>query len=101
MNIIEKVHAVTQEKVENMDMCFYNCHRSWFSRILIQIIDIILDSHVGPCLSHINYGTHDNYHQRERERERKLAEVFEWNFFSGGLTLKIHDDSSLTEKNYS
>ena len=57
-----KLHAVTQEKGENMDMYFYNCHRWSFSRILTQMIKIILDLYIGPCLSPIKYGTtDDNY----------------------------------------
>ena len=62
-----KLHAVTSGKVENMDMCFYNCHRWSFSRILTQMIKIIFDSYMGPCLSPIKYGTiHDNYLKQSR-----------------------------------
>ena len=43
-----KFHAVTQKKVENIDMYFYNCHRWSFSWILTQMIKIIFDSYMGP-----------------------------------------------------
>ena len=57
-----KLHAETQEKVENMNMSFKNCHRWRFSQILTQINKIIFDLYMGPGLSPIKYGTaHDNY----------------------------------------
>ena len=34
LNILPKLYAVTQEKVENMDMCFYNYNRWSFLPIL-------------------------------------------------------------------
>ena len=59
-----KLHAVTQEKVENMDMCFYNCHRWSLSRNVTKIIKIIFYPYMGLGLSLIRYGTtHDNYLQ--------------------------------------
>ena len=42
LNIIAKLHAVIQEKVENKDMYFYNCHRWSFPRILTQMIKYLL-----------------------------------------------------------
>ena len=54
LNIIAKLHAVTQEKVGNIDLCFYSCRS--FLRILTQMIKIIFDSYTGPCLSPIKYG---------------------------------------------
>ena len=37
------------------------CHRWSFSRILTQMIEIIFDSYIGPCLSPIEYSTtHDS-----------------------------------------
>ena len=49
-----KLHPVKQEKVENIDMYFYICHRWSFSRILTQMNKIIFDSYMG--LSHIKSG---------------------------------------------
>ena len=43
-----KLHAETQEKVENMNMSFKNCHRWRFSQILTQINKIIFDLYMGP-----------------------------------------------------
>ena len=38
-----KVHALTQEKVENIDMYFYECHRWSSLRILTEIIKTIFE----------------------------------------------------------
>ena len=38
-----KVHALTQEKVENIDMYFYECHRWSSLRILAEIIKTIFE----------------------------------------------------------
>ena len=54
---MEKLQTVTQEIVENMDMCFDNCHRWSFLRILMQMIKMIFVSYMGPCLSPIKYST--------------------------------------------
>ena len=52
-----KLHPVKQEKKENINLCFDNCHRWSFSRTLKQMIKMIFDSCMGPRLSHIKYGT--------------------------------------------
>ena len=76
-----KLHAVIQEKVQNMDMCTIVID-SVFSRILIQMIKIIFDSYVGPCLSPTKYGTtHDNYlnwsgNVREFFSRNKVATIY-------------------------
>ena len=57
-----KLHAVTSEKVVNMVMCFYNCHRWSFSQILTQMIAIIFCSYMGPCLSPIKYDPMQDYY---------------------------------------
>ena len=43
LNVMARSHAVTQEQVENMDMCFHICRRWIFQRILTQMFKIILD----------------------------------------------------------
>ena len=40
-----KLHAVTQKKVENINMRFHNYHSWRFSRILTQMIEIVFYSY--------------------------------------------------------
>ena len=48
-----KLHAVTQENLANMNTYFHNCHRCSFSQILPQIIVIIFYSYLGPSMAPI------------------------------------------------
>ena len=78
-----KVHAVTQENVENMDICFNY-------QILTQIVKVIFDSYMGPCLSTIKYGTiHDSYLKGAKYYTRLKGHGFFVNFFFTNCALDL------------
>ena len=66
-----KLQAVIQKKTEKveMDMWFYYCHRWSFLRILTEMI---LASHMGPCLSSIECGTTQDKYLNFKNWEKKI-----------------------------